>query len=294
MHHFFAEAADISEREVRLRGENLRHLKNVLRARPGERVLISDGDGTDYECEVAELGEEEILLRICFREEIHELPADIWLFQGLPKSDKMEFILQKAVELGVRGIVPLESRNTVVRLNPGKAAAKRQRWQAIAEAAAKQSKRSIIPEVTLPMRWKDALSLLPDFSLRLIPYENVRGAERTRELLLGLRKPWKEAARPPEEEAEAEDLKKRGDTGQRAEEKSRAKEGLPLSENEKKTPDRRRKIAVFIGPEGGFSEEEIAEARAAGMECLSLGKRILRTETAALCALSLLMLFLED
>lgn len=268
MHHFFAEAADISEREVRLRGENLRHLKNVLRARPGERVLISDGEGTDYECELAKLGEEEILLKICFREEIHELPADIWLFQGLPKSDKMEFILQKAVELGVRGIVPLESRNTVVRLNPGKAAAKRQRWQAIAEAAAKQSKRSIIPEVMLPMRWKDALSLLPDFSLRLIPYENARGAERTRELLLGLRKPRKEAARPPEAGAEAE--------------------------NEKKTPDRRRKIAVFIGPEGGFSEEEIAEARAAGMECLSLGKRILRTETAALCALSLLMLFLED
>lgn len=292
MHHFFAEAADISEREVRLRGENLRHLKNALRARPGERVLISDGEGTDYECEVAELGEEEILLRICFREEIHELPADIWLFQGLPKSDKMELILQKAVELGVRGIVPLESRNTVVRLNPGKAAAKRQRWQGIAEAAAKQSKRSIIPEVTLPMRWKDALSLLPDFSLRLIPYENVRGAERTRELLLDLRELRKEAARPPEEEAE--DRKKRGDTGQRAEEKSRAKGGLPLSENEKKTPEGRRKIAVFIGPEGGFSEEEIEEARAAGMECLSLGKRILRTETAALCALSLLMLFLED
>ena len=118
------------------------------------------------------------------------------------------------------------------------------------------------------MRWKDALSLLPGFSLRLIPYENARGAERTRELLLGLRKPWKKVARPAEAGAGAE--------------------------NEKKTPDRRRKIAVFIGPEGGFSEEEIAEARAAGMECLSLGKRILRTETAALCALSLLMLFLED
>ena len=112
---------------------------------------------------------EEVLLHIDFVEEMHELPADIYLFQGLPKQDKMELIVQKAVELGAHAVIPLDTKNTVVKLDEKRAAKKVERWQAIAEAAAKQSKRSIIPEVRPVMKWKDAMRFVENFDLRLIP-----------------------------------------------------------------------------------------------------------------------------
>ena len=257
MHHFFVDqkSIDSENREVRLSGDNYKHLVQVLRAKPGEKVLISDGEGTDYECTVseihdadgcaeAEMSAEEVLLHIDFVEEMHELPAEIYLFQGLPKQDKMELIVQKAVELGAHAVIPLDTKNTVVKLDEKRAAKKVERWQAIAEAAAKQSKRSIIPEVMPVMKWKEAMRFVENFDLRLIPYENAKDIRHTME--------------------ELRKLPKHG------------------------------KIAVFIGPEGGFADVEIEDAMAHGIEPITLGKRILRTETAAITSMSILMLTLES
>ncbi len=260
MHHFFAEPTDINteERTILLRDDNYRHLVQVLRGRVGEKILVSDGDGTDYQCEITEILPEAVELHIDFREEMHELPADIYLFQGLPKSDKMELIIQKAVELGARAIVPLETKNTVVKLEGKKSESKVKRWQAIAEAAAKQSKRSVIPEVLPVMGWRQAMDYVADFSCRLIPYENARD----------IRKTMAELQRLVTEDREAR-------------------------ETEPKTLSR-RKIGIFIGPEGGFTDSEIQAAMDHGIVPVTLGKRILRTETAAICALSIVMLTLES
>ena len=171
--------------------------------------------------------------------DIRELPVKISLYQGLPKSDKMELIIQKAVELGAARVIPVETARCVVKLDRKKAESKRSRWQAISESAAKQSGRSVIPEVAMPMPFAAALKEAADSAIRLIPYENAEGMERTRRIL--------ESVVP----------------GQ--------------------------KIAVFIGPEGGFEETEIRQAEEAGFEAVTLGKRILRTETAGFVVLSLLM-----
>ena len=149
MYHFFVEQEQIGPETVIVTGSDVNHIKNVLRMKPGEEVLISSRDGGDYFCRVAELDADTVRMEILnARESSMELPARIHLFQGLPKSDKLELIIQKAVELGAYRIVPVETKFTVVRLDQKKEEAKKKRWNAIAESAAKQSKRSRIPEVT--------------------------------------------------------------------------------------------------------------------------------------------------
>ena len=224
----------------------MNHIKNVLRIRQGEEMLVSDGTGRDYLCQAEEIAGQEVTVRILETEEKgRELPSRIWLFQGLPKSDKMEFIIQKAVELGAAGIVPVSTRNTVVKLDPKKEEAKVKRWQAIAESAAKQSKRSLVPRVSGIMTLKEAFDYVESqgFSVRLIPYEHEAGMDGTKTEL--------DAAGPGQD------------------------------------------IAVFIGPEGGFDEREIELALSKGVRPISLGRRILRTETAGLALLSVLMMRLE-
>ena len=183
--------------------------------------------------------------RILGEQPSRELPAGIWLFQGLPKSDKMELIIQKAVELGAAGIIPVATKNAVVKLDAKKEESRLRRWQAIAESAAKQSKRSLVPEIGRVLSFKEAVARMDrdSFDLRLLPYENERGMEATREAF------------------------------------ARAGEA--------------KRIAVFIGPEGGFDENEVNLARSADILPVSLGKRILRTETAGLAVLAALMLRLE-
>ena len=246
MHHFFVDPSSIEEGIVRIVGTDLNHMKNVLRMKPGEEVLISDGTGKDYNCQVKEYGAEEgILVILSENADSRELPSRIWLFQGLPKSDKMEVILQKAVELGAAGVIPVATRNAVVKLDAKKAEAKIRRWQAIAESAAKQSKRSYIPQVGPVMSLKEAFSYIEEqkFDLRMIPYELEKGMDGTKTVL--------EALAPGQQ------------------------------------------VAVFIGPEGGFDEEEIQLALKMGVKPVSLGKRILRTETAGPVILALLMMKLE-
>ena len=242
MHHFFVRPEQISGKEAYIEGPDWNHAANVLRVRPGEQVLLSVGEDWNYLCTVREVdraGQRILLSVLEENQDVRELPVKISLYQGLPKSDKMELIIQKAVELGAARVVPVETARCVVKLDRKKAESKRARWQAISESAAKQSGRSVIPEIAMPMKYAAALKEAADSDVRLIPYENAEGMERTRRIL--------ESVLP----------------GQ--------------------------KIAVFIGPEGGFEETEIRQAEEAGFEAVTLGKRILRTETAGFVVLSLLM-----
>ena len=155
MHCFYCEEKNVMEQKILITGSDFNHIKNVLRMKCGEKIRISSVAGRNFYCEVAEMSGE--MVRADIIEELEddtELPNKIYLFQGLPKSDKMELIIQKAVELGVYGIIPVAMKNCVVKLDDKKAAAKAARWQEIAKSAAKQSKRSLIPEVELPMSYK--------------------------------------------------------------------------------------------------------------------------------------------
>ncbi len=245
MYQFFIEPSGVQDGRIVITGSDVNHIKNVLRMHVGEKIAAVDESGErKWICEIGELRENSVRCDIVSVEDGDtELPAKIFLFQGLPKGDKMELILQKAVELGCFEIIPVVCRRCVVKLEEKKQKSKVQRWQSISEAAAKQSGRRIIPCVHEVMRYSQALSYAADMDIRLIPYERAEGMAETKKLL-GELKPG-------------------------------------------------QKIAVFIGPEGGFEEAEIEEAKNAGVIPVTLGRRILRTETAAITALSWLMYALE-
>lgn len=246
MYQFFVEPYQISENRITIEGSDVNHIKNVLRMKIGEELSVSNGiDGKEYVCRIAALDEEKITCELCYvKEDGVELPAKVYLFQGLPKADKMEFIIQKAVELGVHAVVPVATKRCVVKLDDKKAKSKIQRWQGISEAAAKQSKRAIIPEVKDVMTFGEALQFVKDFEVRVIPYELAENMSKTKEIM-GNIKPG-------------------------------------------------QNVAVFIGPEGGFEESEISKAMEQGVEPITLGKRILRTETAGLAVMSWIMYLMEE
>lgn len=247
MYQFFVEPSqiNITDKSVIITGSDVNHIKNVLRMKQGEEISVSNGlDGKEYRCGITALETDCILCELRFvKEDGVELPAKVYLFQGLPKADKMELIIQKAVELGVYQIIPVSAKRCVVKLDEKKASAKITRWQGIAEAAAKQSKRAVIPRVAEVHSFAQAVKLASDMDVRLIPYELADGMAKTREMIDGLK------------------------PGQ--------------------------SIAVFIGPEGGFEEAEIEEACKNGIEPVTLGKRILRTETAGMTVLSWIIYQLE-
>lgn len=245
MHQFFVEASQIHDKTVIIEGSDVNHIKNVLRMKAGEEISVSNGeDGREYRCGIIRMEEERIVCELRFvKEDGVELPARVYLFQGLPKADKMELIIQKAVELGVYEIIPVETERSVVRLDEKKAAQKTVRWQSIAEAAAKQSRRRMIPKVAEPVRFAQALAKAAPMGVKLIPYELAEGMERTKQIFAGL---------------------KAGD-----------------------------EIAVFIGPEGGFAEKEIVQAKECGIQPVTLGRRILRTETAGFTVMAWIMYQLE-
>lgn len=245
MYHFFVDKSRIGEREIRIEGADRNHIRNVLRMKPGEQITVSGGDSLEYTCRIRGYTEEAAVAEILYVQETKlELASKIWLFQGLPKSDKMEFIIQKAVELGVHAVVPMATKRAVVRLEGKKEEAKRRRWQGIAESAAKQAKRMIIPEIFPVHRFKDAVALAETLDVRLIPYELAEDMGHTREIFSNI--------------------------------------------------CRGQSVGVFIGPEGGFAPEEIEEAVARKIRPVTLGRRILRTETAGLAVLSVLMYLLEE
>ena len=246
MYQFFVEPGQIQGRRIIITGSDVNHIRNVLRMKPGEEIAVSNGtDGREYRCGIESFTEDEVICSLRFvKEDGVELPSRIFLFQGLPKADKMELIVQKAVELGAYEVVPVAARRCVVRLDEKKASSRISRWQGIAEAAAKQSRRGIIPQVHPVMNMREAVAYARTMEVKLIPYELAENMGHTKEVL-GAVKPGTD-------------------------------------------------IAVFIGPEGGFEQEEIELAMAAGIEPVTLGRRILRTETAGLTVLSWLMYHLES
>lgn len=246
MHQFFVEPSQIQGNRIRITGKDVNHIRRVLRMQPGEEISVSNGeDGKEYRCGIEIIEEDQIICSLRFiKEEGVELPSRIYLFQGLPKADKMELIIQKAVELGVYEIIPVSTKRAVVRLEGKKALQKTARWQGISEAAAKQSKRKVIPRVQEPMSFKEAIACCKDMEIKLIPYELAEGMKATREIFSSLT------------------------AGQ--------------------------DIALFIGPEGGFDEQEISLAKEAGVVPITLGKRILRTETAGFTVLAWIMYQLEE
>lgn len=244
MHHFFVTPEQVKETTIWIEGADVNHVKNVLRMKVGEELQISDGNNKKYLCEIASMSADSICVTI--KEELvsdTELPSKIYLFQGLPKSDKMELIVQKAVELGAYEIIPVATKRAVVKLDDKKAAKKVERWNSISEGGAKQSGRNVIPEVKQVMSYKEAMQYAKDLDVVLIPYELAEGMNETRQII--------EAIRPGQS------------------------------------------VGIFIGPEGGFETAEVEYALEQGAKAITLGKRILRTETAGLTTLSILMYHLE-
>jgi len=244
VYHFFVTEDQIGEETVVIRGSDVNHIRNVLRMRQGEPLFISGGEGTGYECEICHIGTDQVMARILSRSDrTGELPARLHLFQGLPKGDKMELVIQKAVELGVSEVIPVITRRTIVKLDKKKVEAKTARWNAVAESAAKQSGRGVIPVVRGVLSFKEALAYAGPFPVKIIAYERAEGMKTLREQL------------------------------------GRIRPGMDAG--------------IFIGPEGGFEEEEISGAESAGAVPVSLGRRILRTETAGLMVLSVAGYLLE-
>lgn len=241
MYRFYVSADQLAEKEVFISGGDVNHIKNVLRLEVGDWIVACDGNGTDYVSRIQSICSDEVVASI---EKVQptgtELPVRITLFQGMPKKDKLELIIQKAVELGACEIVPVMTKRTVVKLSEEKKINKRlERWQSIAYAAAKQCDRGIIPTVHKPVSYEEALAMADQLDYNVIPYELQTGMEEARKIVDQARK--------------------------------------------------QRSLGIFIGPEGGFEPEEVERAMTRNIHPMTLGKRILRTETAGMALLSILM-----
>lgn len=241
MYRFYVSADQLAEKEVFISGGDVNHIKNVLRLEVGDWIVACDGNGTDYVSRIQSICSDEVVASI---EKVQptgtELPVRITLFQGMPKKDKLELIIQKAVELGACEIVPVMTKRTVVKLSEEKKINKRlERWQSIAYAAAKQCDRGIIPTVHKPVSYEEALAMADQLDYNVIPYELQTGMEEARKIV--------------------------------------------------DQACKQRSLGIFIGPEGGFEPEEVERAMTRNIHPMTLGKCILRTETAGMALLSILM-----
>ncbi len=246
MYRFYVENENIKEDEIIITGSDVNHIKNVLRMRVGEKLIICNGQGKDFYCIIADMSSDGVRVQIEKEEETAtELKTKLYLFQGLPKKDKMELIIQKAVELGVHEIIPVITKRTIVKIEDKKKEQKKmERWETISLSAAKQSMRGLIPTIKEPMSYKEALKYAKNLDAAIIPFEHAEGMNATKSLI--------------------KDMKGK------------------------------KSIGIFIGPEGGYEDDEITTAISEGVTPITLGKRILRTETAGLAILSVLMFELEE
>lgn len=235
MHRFFI--PQLYSEEMYIEGVDARHISKVLRMQPREKLQIVSDDGVSAVAEIASIDRERVYVRCLAKlAESHEPQVKLVLAQGLTKGEKMDFIVQKAVEMGAYSVVPVAMEHSVVRLEGAKAAKKVERWQKIAESAAKQSKRDIIPQVQ-PVQSMAQMLADNNFQTKIIAYE--------------------------------------------CEDKISLKAALQAAE-----AGGIQKLLLIIGPEGGISEHELELAKAAGAVPVSLGRRILRAETAGLVAIS--------
>ena len=245
MYHFFAPSENAERGVITVTGPDVNHITNVLRLKAGDRIVVADGQDRDSLCEIEEADPGFVRCKVLPQELAEtECPVHLHLFQGLPKGDKMETIIQKAVELGASSVVPVEMKRCVMRLEEKKKASRTERWQRIAESAAKQSGRRIIPSVEMPVSFAKAVEKALRMQTILVPYENAEDIAATRKLLA--------------------EVPKGSD------------------------------CAIFIGPEGGFDPAEIRALETAGSHIITLGPRILRTETAGMAVLAMCTMMMED
>ncbi len=240
MYNFFVDENSKTIDGYSISGKDYNHIKNVLRMKTGEDLLVTYNGKSDLCC-ICDFTSDEVIVKIIKPDyQSTELPVDITLFQGIAKGEKMELVIQKAVELGVKEIVPVEMKRCVAKIEKNKVKQKTERFNLISESASKQSKRNVIATVLEPMSFDKALNYAKDFDLLIIPYECAEGMTATVDTF------------------------------------NQIKKGM--------------KIGVMIGSEGGFDDSEIEKAKALeNASVISLGKRILRTETASITALSLIM-----
>lgn len=236
----------VEENKIIITGEDVNHIKNVLRKKAEDTLEICNNETQEnFLCRIENIKNEEIVCSIIEKiQKAVEPKTYVHIYQGLPKSDKMELIIQKAVELGVYEIVPVATKRSVVKLDDKKATKKIERWNMIAQSAAKQSKRSIIPKVSNVMSFSQALTYASELEMNIIPYENADGIDKSREIIKSIKG--------------------------------------------------KKSLGIFIGPEGGFEEKEVEKATGIGTNIVTLGKRILRTETAGMAVMSIIMFEIEE
>lgn len=239
MYKFFVNSNQIEEDIAKIIGEDVKHISNVLRLKKEDEILVcTKEEGSNYEAKIIEISKEYIKCKLLEKNtETVESNVNVDIYQGLPKADKMEYIIQKATEIGVRNIYPVKMERCVVKLDSKSEIKKIDRWNKIAEVAAKQSKRDFIPKVENVINIENICQNASKYDIILIAYENEEGNTIKKEL---------------------------------------------------KNLDRNKelKIAVVIGPEGGIASKEVEELTLTGAKTVTLGKRILRTETASLVILS--------
>ncbi len=254
MPKFFVKNEQIKENEITINGEDVNHIKKVLRAKIGDELQICNSqNGENFLCDIQSLDNEKINCIIKQNLEIStESNIKVTIFQGLPKADKMEYIIQKSVELGVTDITPVEMKRCVVKFDEKDKVKKQARWQKISEVAAKQCGRDIIPEINSLINIKNLCNLIEKYDIVLVAYENEKETTLKEQL-----------------------LKIKTDTI-----------------NNKKQ-DEQVKIGIVIGPEGGLEPQDVELLKQNGAKVITLGKRILRTETVALNVLSIIMYELE-
>lgn len=245
MPRFFAARENISDTEIVIDNEDVNHISRVLRLNLGDEITVCDGKGFDYTVKISEIESKKIICKIIEKRKSDTEPnIEVTLFQGLPKASKMEYIIQKTTELGINKIVPCALSRCVVKLENEKAEKKKtERWQKIAEAAAKQSGRGIVPEIAMPLGLNEAIGELKKCDICFAPYECEEEG--------GLRKVLLSKVNP-------------------------------------------KKVGFIIGPEGGFDISEIEKIKAADIPLVTLGRRILRTETAGEAVLSMIMYEIGD
>jgi len=244
MHKFFVSKDNIVENKCTIKGDDVKHIYKVLRLKEGEKISINNCEGKEYIGKLIDINKKEVIIDILEEVELNnESNINVHLFQGMPKSTKMDLIAQKNTELGIMSITPIITERVVVKNDSE--FKKVDRWNRIALEACKQSKRSLIPTINTPIEFKELLIKIKDMDLIVVPYENKEG--------YGIKK---------------------------------------LINDVRNTEV--KNIAIIIGPEGGFEEEEILKLEEIGAHIVTLGPRILRTETAGFVALSLLMYELGD
>lgn len=242
MYKFFVTGNQIQNNKIKIIGEDINHISNVLRLKKDDKIIICNKeDSTNYVAKIAELHKEEIFCHIINKDIVsNESNINIDIFQGIPKADKMEYIIQKATEIGVKNIFPVQLDRCIGKIEKNKEAKKIERWQKIAEVAAKQSKRDIIPEIKNIINLENICNNIKKYDKILVAYEN--------------------------------------------EQVNTLKKELQIMERNQKL-----NIGILIGPEGGLTEKEVMILKENGAKIITLGKRILRTETASIVVLSNIM-----